>query len=557
MAISTMSRVERGRRAVVALAMTLALFVAWSIVSLARAQEPPPPSLPSQTDDGTTPPELIQRDPYTAVPPELRQKQDALIQSLDSPEIVLELDVGLAQLMRTRLPVSRVAIADPSIVDLVQHGPRELELIGRNVGATSLTMWFGEGEDRPNIRYLVQVGPRRGRRYRQQLREFYYGELERRINALFPNSSIQLLPVLDKLLVRGQARDPEEAQRIMSFLQSQAPRPGQGLYGVGGTAIDPSEGEANLGASQIIDMLDVPGEQNIMLKARIAEVSRSALRQFGFNFNFNNPNFNFIANFGVQPNIQAIFDGGEVTLLFEAFENNGLVKVLAEPNVVTINGGTASFITGGAFPVPTVVGLGGVGAASTTFRGIGTQLIFTPTIIDKDRIRLTVATSFSTINNALSVAGVPGTDNRAVQTIVDLREGQWLALGGLIQDQQAGGKSRIPLVGNLPLLEYFFSTKNVTRDETEVIILVSAELVRPMDAEHVPLMLPGQDITEPTDYEFYIEGRYEGRQGVYHRSTVWPEYRFRIRDALREARRTQNYQTIEHHYISGDHGFSR
>ena len=130
-------------------------------------------------------------------------------------------------------------------------------------------------------------------------------------------------------------------------------------------------------------------------------------------------------------------------------------------------------------------------------------------------------------------------------------------IGCLVQENQAGGKSRVPLVGNLPVVEYFFSSKNVTREESELVIMVSPELVQPMDAENMPILLPGQDVTEPTDYAFYLQGRYEGRQGVYHRSTVWPEYKHRIRDSLKEARRQQRYQRVEARFISGDQGFSR
>ena len=153
----------------------------------------------------------------------------------------------------------------------------------------------------------------------------------------------------------------------------------------------------------------------------------------------------------------------EVTLALRALATNSYSKILAEPNLVTLNGQSASFLAGGEFAVPTVVGVEGVAAVSTQFRGFGTQLTFTPTIIDKDRIRLMVAPSFSTLNQDLSVQGIPGLNSRAVLTTVDLREGQWLAIAGLLQDQQSGSKIRVPLIGDIPVVSALFSNRKVSR----------------------------------------------------------------------------------------------
>ena len=204
--------------------------------------------------------------------------------------------------------------------------------------------------------------------------------------------------------------------------------------------------------------------------------------------------------------------------------------------------------------MPTVEG---AAAATTNFRGFGTQLIFLPTVLDKDRIRLQVAPSFSSINRENEVDGIPGLDTRAVSTTVVLREGQWLAVAGLIQDQQEGSKIRVPFVGDVPYLDSVFSNKRIKREESELLVLVSPELVHPMEAEEVPLILPGMEVTEPTDCQFYFAGRYEGREGCDHRSTISPVYHRQILDARHEAKLQTRYQKCEKHYIIGEHGFSQ
>jgi pilus assembly protein CpaC len=185
---------------------------------------------------------------------------------------------------------------------------------------------------------------------------------------------------------------------------------------------------------------------------------------------------------------------------------------------------------------------------------------FIPTIIDKDRIRLNVTPSFSTINQDIQVDGIPGLNSRAVSTTVDLREGQWLAIAGLLQDQQSGSKVRVPLIGDIPILDAVFSRKSSKREETELVILVSPELVHPLEAEEVPLILPGMEVTEPDDWGFFLYGYYEGVPSCHHRSTVSPiECRMKKPSdgAVYEAKSCVGYQDSEQYYLYGAHGFSQ
>jgi pilus assembly protein CpaC len=176
---------------------------------------------------------------------------------------------------------------------------------------------------------------------------------------------------------------------------------------------------------------------------------------------------------------------------------------------------------------------------------------------------LEVAPSFSTINSDATVGGIPGLNRRSVDTTVDLREGQWLAIAGLIQDEQGGQRTRTPYLGDLPFLGGFFSNQSTSRLETELVVLVSPELVHPLETEQVPLLLPGMEVTEATDDDFFMRNLIEGYRGFDHRSTVWPEVQRQENGLQRDAfvqqvrsvvrRRIRLHQT----YVCGPSGLSR
>jgi pilus assembly protein CpaC len=303
-------------------------------------------------------------------------------------------------------------------------------------------------------------------------------------------------------------------------------------------------------------MLDVPGEKQVMLKVRVAEITRSAMREIGSQLSVNTGSFTLNTSLSGNGVFQAILNSKDLQLTMDAVSTNAYSKLLAEPNLVTLSGHTASFIAGGQFAVPTTVGVQGVSAVTTTFQSFGTVLQFTPTVLDKDRIRLQVTPSFSTLDTTDTVGGIPGLQTRAVDTTVDMREGQWLAIAGLIQDQQNGSKTRVPFLGDIPFLDLIFSHRQVQRDETELLVLVSPELVHPLEPEEAPLVLPGMEVTEPADCAFFFAGDYEGRPNVDHRSTVWPLVQRQGIEANWELKRQPAYQRSENRFVQGPHGFS-
>jgi len=438
----------------------------------------------------------------------------------------LNIQMRRSRLLKTKARVFRTAIVDPTICDVVQYTPQELSIIGRRVGATHVTFWFEDGNRDP-MTYLIQVTPDESAREDVQRQ---YGDLEKLLADLFPDSKIRLTVVADKLIVRGQAKGAAEAAQIMSIIRAGS---GQGNGGQMGLA----QGQAaqarlrdETGANgatqlQLVNLLNIPGVQQVALRVKIAELNRSAARGIGLNLEANikiNGNqgallLNSILNTtGAAPALLGLAENGDIEVGLRWLQQHGVIRMVSEPTLVTLSGTAATFVAGGEFAVPTVVGTGGLSAVTTDFRAFGAIISFLPTVVDKDRIRLQVSPEFSQIDSSLAVNGTPGLKVRSVTTTVEMREGQTLAVAGLLDESmKASGQA------NLPWLERIVGKRDTSREETELIILVTPELIHPMDPEAVP-PLPGFDVTEPTNKEFYYHGRLEGNPTREYRSTVWP-----------------------------------
>lgn len=489
--------------------------------------------------------------------PAIRKKVNDLVEEVVQAELEVEVTMRRSKILRMKQDVFRVAVADPSVIEFVAFGSREIEIIGKQTGSTTVTLWLGAEQQAQILSMLVTVVKDEAVDNERRLE---YAELADMINELFPNSRVQLFPVADKLIVRGQARDEQESVQIMTIVRDNASQL-SGFSGAqtisGGEAAQPFPDGSRLPQSSIVNMLQVPGEKQVMLKVRIAELKRSGIRELGADFDFDVKEFFFSSVLGNAGNalLSGTFSEGSFNLVLKALASNGCAKILAEPNLVTLSGQPARFLSGGEFAVPTVVGVGGAQAATTSFQGFGTAITFTPTVLDKDRIRLQVAPSFSTLNKANAVNGIFGLDTRSVTTTVDLREGQVLAIAGLLQEQQRGDETYVPYLGRIPGIGVLFSNRTVTRDETELIILVSPELVHPLEPDQAPQILPGMEVTEPHDKDLYWYGEIEGRPDCHHRSTVWPLYHNRMkRCGYYEC---ETIHQSQQYYINGPFGYSQ
>lgn len=455
-----------------------------------------------------------------------------LIEKLPESQDDLEIIERRSQLVVTRANVARMAIGDSSIIDIVQYSPKEFSIIGMGRGATTLTLWF-EGEQDPLIYTIRTI---RDPSLNKQ-RELDYGQLERQIAKMYPNSKVYLIPFSWKIVVRGQARDQEEASHILNIIRGEVINQNGGMwggalvtsnnnlggYGAGGfgDAGVGAWGANNLWSSFIINELRVPGEYQINLRVRVAELSRSQLDRAGVDMNilFADARHAIRTSMGGIPGtISGVFENGEIGIFLDYLSTNGTAKILTEPQLTVLSGRNARLLSGGEYAVPTIVGVGGAQGTTTSFRGFGTSLLATPTVVDRDLIRISIIAEYSNLNEANNSAGVLGTDSRRIQTEVELREGQTLALAGLLSHGTKVEISRLPVLGDIPKIgPLLFSAKKMSQEENELLVLVTPEIVRPMDAHEVP-PVPGFEVTKPSQFEFWKYNMTEGSPdtGYYH-----------------------------------------
>jgi pilus assembly protein CpaC len=385
-----------------------------------------------------------------------------------------------------------------------------------------------------------------------------------------------------------KARGDEGKVKQMAFQPDAMPPadvPGRldGGYIVSPEVARVAAARATVPQPQVINLLRVPGPQQVLLKVRVAELNRTALREIGADLIFGKKNSGSIAGtqigggslnivgrvadlgglttnraatfFGTSPNttVFGIFEGGDVAILLRALRRNSLLKLLAEPNLVALNGHQANFLAGGEFPVPIPqTSTGGAGTSVTvTFKEFGVRLGFLPNILDDERVRLTVDPEVSTIDFSIGtviVPGgtpVPGLNTRRSHTTVELRQGQTLAIAGLLQLTLDGTTNRIPGLGDLPVLGPFFSNTSSQRIEKELIVLVTPYLIEPMLPGQVPPS-PGDEVKAPNDLEFYLLSRIEGRTGRDHRATTNYDDPLGVLRCL---------MRMEDRHFSGPHGF--
>ncbi len=528
----------------------------------------------------------------TPVPTEKDLEQfRQFIEGVIDPRNTLDLIEGRARIILLKATPTRTQIADETVATfrVLEPDGRQMTIIGQKAGITVLNLWFPDPKEKGRdviLSYLVRVFPDPEAKERL---EAVYKALEAEINRAYPRSRVRLTLVGDKILVSGQAHDIQEAYQILRIVGANAPGqqnqqqqrpnvPASALFPTG-NPFDPLrpgqtpglEEYLTAGGPNVINNLRIPGEQQVMLRVMVAEVNRAAARSIGVNFNiinnqgtliFGQQTGGLIAGLTQQPgqglgaavNLPVNLDNGQIPIAINALRTLNYAKSLAEPTLTARNGATAFFLAGGQFPVPVIGGFGqfgqfGGGLQGVQFVPFGVQLFFTPVITDRDRIRLTVTATVSTRDNAAATnfagALVPGLNTRTFSTTVELREGQTMAVAGLIQTNLGAQADRVPFFGDLPFVGRLASFQRTTAGEQELVILVTPELVHPLEPHELP-KLPGSDIFEPGDLEFYLLGRLESRRAYDYRSTV-----------MTDLHRMLSYRRCERNYIIGPSGHSQ
>jgi len=413
-------------------------------------------------------------------------------------------------LVETSIETARADVIAGHIVDVQPISPTQLLLTGKSYGTTQVILW-GEADHRSVLEVSVELDV-------QAVSEILQG--------VDPQAQIEVRSVMGNIVLTGSVSGAEAAQKMVELAALFVPAP---VAGRPPTAIQ--------------NHLRVAGEQQVLLRCVVAEVSRAATRQLGINGFLAGDDFRdmFVVNqlSGINPaNIQAL-PGADVTadipfltgdiplgpastlslgfprvqmqLFIKAMAENSLLKILAEPNLVCISGETAEFHAGGEFPVPVPQGNQTV---TVEFRDFGITLNFTPVVNAHQSIHLRVLPIVSEVDfsNAVQVGGfvVPGLTSRSAETTVEIGNGQTIAIAGLLSEEVRAFASRIPGIGDLPVLGPLFRSVEFRRDQTELVILVTPEIVAPLDPQQVT-PVPGQFMTDPSDFELYALGLLESR----------------------------------------------
>lgn len=405
--------------------------------------------------------------------------------------------VGMSITIDSPLRIQRIYIANGDLADGVAIDPKQVLVTGKAPGITTLMVWQ-EGGSRLIYELTVRPSPYRLDAVRQQIARD------------FPDADINVTYDNDTVFVRGTVKDVTAADRVMSIAATLTPK--------------------------VVNLLrvDVPAEDpQILLKVRFADVDRSASQNLGVNF-FTGA-FNQTSAIGTgspieTPSTGQISVSSVVNILLarkdinlaaaiQALESRNLLQTLAEPNVLAINGKPASFLAGGEYPFPMIQPSAGTAATVTVaFKEYGIRLNFLPTITPRGTIRLQVMPEVSSLDfaNSVSVDGftIPGLTTRRVNTEIELEPGQTFLIAGLLDKQVQETFAKVPGIGNIPILGKLFQTKQVTKNNSELMVIITPELVRPLpagtaapelsypepwmpDNSKIPMNQPGMDKTGP------------------------------------------------------------
>lgn len=367
----------------------------------------------------------------------------------------VKISLGKATTVELPGPVADILVADPAIADIGVLRSDRLYVVGRGVGSTNVLAFSESGDLLADIAVHVRVDEKT---VRDTMKEF------------FPDEAINVRTVNEDVVLTGMVSNPSVANQVRDMA-------GRFVNGASGQTV--------------VDMMTVEGEQQVMLKVKIVEANRAALREYGIEPDYGNSRVQLRGTSGIglteDPfGIGSLFyDGtnkfGPLSLTLQALENKGLVNTLAEPTLTAISGETAGFLAGGEFPVP--VGRDNDGNITLEFKQFGVSLNFTPVVLSQDRISLHLGTEVSALDqqNGLTIAGVdiPGLTTRRAETTVEIGSGGTLMIAGLIKSETVNTINGMPGVQDLPIIGELFKSKSFRRDESEVLIMVTPYLVKP------------------------------------------------------------------------------
>ena len=383
--------------------------------------------------------------------------------------------VGKTLLIDTARPISRVAIGLGEVAEASAVTPTEIMVNGKAPGETSLIIWDNRGG-----RQFFNVTVRAS----SAVTTDNLDAIRRELALELPGQPLKVTSENGSVFLRGTVKNLNNSARAVQIAST---------------------------GGKVINLLNVnvpDADPQILLKVRFASVDRNREKQLGINFfssgfgntlagintgQFSPPSVTpgsagsaATSTIGNELNLFAFFPGLNLGATLEALETRGLVEVLAEPNVMAVNGKEASFLAGGEYPYPVAEGSGGGTTISIMFKEYGIRLNFIPTITPRGTIRLQVAPEVSSLDftHAIEIAGfdVPAITERKVKTEVELADGQSFVIGGLLDNEETETFQKIPFLGDIPILGKFFQSMQRTKTNTELIVIVTPQVVTPIGA---------------------------------------------------------------------------
>jgi pilus assembly protein CpaC len=400
---------------------------------------------------------------------------------------------GRSTIVETTYDVTRIAVTNPAVADAVVVKPREVLVDGKSAGTISLIVW-GNGDLRTQYDVVVEQP---------------VSALEQQLHQLFPGEDIHSEVNADSVVLSGHVSSTQIMLRAAEIARAVAPK------------------------ANVVNMLQVAGAtdaQQVMLQVRFAEVNRRALMDLGVSFFTGIAGYkDWVGRSTTQQFPAPVFDNEKglvfsdflnlflfnnkqnVGTLIKALQQRGQFQSLAEPNLIAYNGQEASFLAGGEFPVPVLTGGGLTATVSVIFKEFGVRLNFKPTIAG-DLIRLHVRPEVSSLDfsNGVLLQGfrIPALTTRRAETEVELRDGQSFAIAGLINNQAQTDIATLPILGQLPIIGNLFKSKADRKERTELLVIVTPRLVRPLNPDEVPPLptLPGRFLPKGDDIGEQLKG---------------------------------------------------
>ncbi len=393
---------------------------------------------------------------------------------------VMTVPINKSQTLRVERAIGKAVIGNDTIADVLPVSLSSVYVLGKGLGSTNLTLFDKKG----NLIAVVDVvvGPdSQG--------------LKKKLAELMPTEAIGVSVSNDTVVLEGTVTSAAAADRAATIAETYAPK-------------------------KVLNLMSVGTAQQILLEVRFSEMSRATVRQLGIsNFQFGDGAVTGSFNGPVPGSSQNYTAGlnfpGGISFTLNALEQQGLVRTLAQPNLIALSGESASFLAGGEFPVP--AGISQNGQVSVEFKEFGVSLKFTPTLLEDGLINLVVSPEVSQLDRTagitLSGLSIPGLKTRRARTTLELRDGQSFAMAGLIQTDFSDTINAIPLLGRLPIIGALFRSTDFNRNETELVIIVTPRIVRPVKAGST-LAMPTDRIQEPSDVDLFLMGKAETRRPV-------------------------------------------